>query len=95
MPADRCFSVTVLGAAAFAGALLCCFAAALPADLAAGFAAAGFEAVRDLVPALAFAGVGWRRRALPLCRFLGAGRFLGHVALLLPEWRLDTLPARR
>src|SRR3954453_12127194 len=56
MPAERCFSETVVGAAAFAGALGCDVAVALPADLAAGLAAAGFEAVRDLVPALAFAG---------------------------------------
>src|SRR4051794_16197631 len=58
MPAERCFSVTVVGAAAFAGALLRCFGVALPADLAAGLVAAGFEAARDLVPAPAFAGAG-------------------------------------
>jgi hypothetical protein len=45
----------------------------LPADLAAGLAAAGFEAVRDFVPALAFAGAG------------GAGvffRFAGSLVLI-------------
>src|SRR4051794_38089331 len=81
MPAERCFSVTVLGAAAFAGALLCCLPTALPADLAAGFAgagfdAAGFEAVRDFVPALALAGAGGGGA---LFRFPGS---LGLVAFL-------------
>jgi hypothetical protein len=38
--------------------LFCCLAVAFPADLAGGLVAAGFEAVRDLVPALAFAGAG-------------------------------------
>src|SRR4051795_12892059 len=53
-PAERCFSVTVVGAATFAGA----FAPALLADLAEALAAVGFASVRDLVPALAFVGAG-------------------------------------
>ena len=81
MPAERCFSVTVVGAAAFAGALLCCFAAALPADLAAGFAAAGFEAVRDLVPALAFAGAGGGGGVL--FRFAGSLVLVAFLAMSL------------
>src|SRR4051794_37670407 len=92
MPSERCFSVTVVGAAAVAGALGCDVAVALPADLAAGLAAAGFEAVRDLVPAPAFAGAAG---AGVLFAFAGSLVLVAFLAMTLWSFlksRLDTFP---
>src|SRR3954453_24079486 len=96
MPAERCFSVAVLGAAAFAGALLCCLPTALPADLAAGFAGAGFdaagvEAVRDFVPALALAGAGGGGA---LFRFAGSLVLVAFLAMSRcpSQWGLNRFP---
>jgi len=70
--------VTVLGAAAFIGALLCVVVTALPADLAAGLAGPGFD-VRDAFPALAFAGGGGG----VLFRFAGSLVLVAFLAISL------------
>src|SRR3954469_23299762 len=92
MPAERCFSVTVVGAAALAGAFVWDLAAALPADLAAGWAAAGLDAEGDLAPPLALG-----RSGGTLLAFTGSLVLVAFLAMSLSrfEFRLDTFPARR